>query len=172
MPLVFLDFDDVICLNAPYGGYDVMRAAYEEPPDLWRRLFHPSSVDVLCAIIREHTPRVVITSSWLRFLDRKGMDAVLERAGLAILKDSLHEAWDAPQLRQETRLSAIERWLAAHYRGGPFVVLDDGLSGIGLAGSRLDKKGHVVWCSEGVGLTSAHIEQVRIALTRVGVRDS
>ncbi len=172
MPLVFLDFDDVICLNNPYGGYDVMRAAYEEPPDLWHRLFHASSVHVLCAILNEHAPRVVITSSWVRFLDRRAMEAVLKRAGLEAVKAALHEAWDAPQMRQETRLSAITSWLAAHHRGERFVVLDDGLSGTGLAGSHLDKNGQVVWCAEGVGLTSAHIEQVRIALTRIRVRNS
>jgi hypothetical protein len=172
MPVLFLDFDDVICLNNPYGGYDVMRAPHEEPADLWALLFHKPAVEVLLAIVREHSPRVVITSSWLRFLDREAMDAVLERTGLTEVKAVLHEAWDAPQMRQETRLSAIERWLSAHQDGELFVVIDDKLSGSGLASSRWEKSGRVVWCSEGVGLTSEHIEQVRTALTGLGVRSS
>jgi hypothetical protein len=168
MPLLFLDFDDVICLNDPYGGYDVMRAAHDEPADLWTRLFHKPCVEVLLAIVREHGPRVVITSSWLRFLDRQAMDAVLERTGLAEVKDALHDVWDAPQMRQESRLSAIERWLSAHLQDGDsLIVIDDKLSGTGLAGSRLEKSGRVVWCSEGVGLTSEHLEHVRRAFQRI-----
>jgi hypothetical protein len=166
MPVIFLDFDDVLCLNNPYGGYDVARSAYEAPADLWEKLFHRPSVDVLLDIVREHEPQVVVTTSWLRFLDREGMESLLARTRLAFLNTTLHEHWDAPQMRQETRLSAIERWLASHHRGEPFVVLDDSLSGTGLAGSHLDKNGHVVWCAEGVGLTSAHIDQVRRALAR------
>ncbi|HVX90897.1 MAG TPA: HAD domain-containing protein [Candidatus Paceibacterota bacterium] len=165
MPLIFLDFDDVICLNNPYGGYDVARAAYEVPePDLWDKLFHRPSVRVLLAMLQEHKAQVVITSSWLRFLDRDGIDTLLERTGLAPLKNALHPQWDAPQNRHETRLSAIERWLAANHRGEAFIVLDDTLSGAALVDSHLDKDGRVVWCVEGVGLTSEHSEKVRSAL--------
>lgn len=44
-PLLFLDFDDVICVNAPYGGYDVLAAATgTAPADLWERLWHPPTI--------------------------------------------------------------------------------------------------------------------------------
>ena len=75
-PLVFLDFDDVICINKPYGGHDVLRSEANVPNDLWERLWHPPAVATLRAIFEEFAPQVVITSSWLRFLDRDGVAAL------------------------------------------------------------------------------------------------
>ena len=74
-PIIFLDFDDVICLNAPYGGYDV--CAPDPPEDLWSKLFHPPAVAVLRVLVDEFDPRFVLTTSWLRLLDRSGFDGLL-----------------------------------------------------------------------------------------------
>ena len=47
-PIIFLDFDDVICLNKHYGGYDVF--APDPPDELWQQLFHPPAIAVLQAL--------------------------------------------------------------------------------------------------------------------------
>lgn len=161
-PLLFLDIDDVLCLNAPYGGYDVVVAP--RPEDLWTKLFAPGAVDTLLAAIEEHRPRVVLTTSWLRLLDKQDFEGVFQATGLGQLAERFHEHWDAPQNSGETRLEAIERWLLRHHRGEPFVVLDDTLSGTGLAGSRIDLMGRLVLCEVNVGLHAGHVAAIHRAL--------
>ena len=162
-PILFLDLDDVICINAPYGGYDVF--APNQPGDLWERLFHKPAVETLLQITDEFQPHVVLTTSWLRLMDRGGFEALFVRTGLSKVASSLHPvAWEAPQGRGKTRLDAIAGWLSAHHEQEPFVVLDDSLSGTGLIGSSLHQSGAVVLCELGVGLTSDHLDQVRRAL--------
>lgn len=164
-PLIFLDFDDVICINNPYGGYDVIAAANgSAPADLWERLWHPPATAALKLIFDEFAPEVVITSSWLRFFDREGIVSLLGRTGLGYVAESLHVAWEAPQNRGCTRLDAIESWLANNHAGQAFVVLDDSLSGTGLRGSRLDRAGCLVLSEVGVGLGEGQLAAVRKAL--------
>jgi hypothetical protein len=166
VPTVFLDFDDVLCLNRPFGAYDVFQVTDSRPADLFERLWHPPAVQVLLDLVEEHQPRVVITSSWLMLSDQQDAFATLFRlTGLAGVAERLHEKWEAPADRGMTRLGAIERWLAAHYRGEPIVVLDDVISGTGLRGSRLDRAGCVVLCEQDVGLHRGHLPLVRRVLT-------
>ena len=162
-PLLFLDFDDVICVNAPYGGYDVF--APNQPADLYDKLWHPPAVQALLAIIEEHQPLVVITSSWLMLMTRERFEALFRQTGLQAVVDALHPAWEAPPERG-SRLDAIERWLAVNYAGEPLVILDDARSGRGLPGSGLDRAGCVVLCAENVGLHAGHLPAVRAALYR------
>jgi len=164
-PILFLDLDDVICINAPYGGYDVL--APDRPADLWERLFHPAAVETLLKILTEHRPHVVLTTSWLRLMDRDGFEHLFRRTGLDALSQALHPiAWEAPQARGKTRLEAIEEWLAANRKDELFVILDDAMSGTGLIGSSLFNDGRVVLCELNVGLTADHLAIVRRALTR------
>ena len=164
-PLVFLDLDDVLCINSPYGGYDVF--APDHPGDLWERLFHKAAVDTLLQIIDKYNPQFVLTTSWLRFMDREGFEDLFRRTGLAQVAASLHPtAWEAPQAHGDTRLEAIDAWLAAHQHHEPFVILDDELSGTGLIGSPLAEGGSVVLCEIGVGLTPGHLDAVRRAFGR------
>jgi len=169
-PLLFLDFDDVLCLQKPYGGHHLFQAHSERPGDLWERLWHPPAAQTLVDIVEEHRPHIVITTSWLRLMDRDGFIALFHRTGLGVVADGLHEAWKAPQDRGRTRQQAIETWLYAQYEGQPLVILDDELSGTGLHGSRLDKAGCVVLCSAGVGLHAGHLPAVRSALIGGGGR--
>lgn len=163
-PILFLDLDDVICLNSPYGGHDVL--APGQPIDLWPRLFHKPAVDVLLRILDEYNPHVVLTTSWLRLMDREAFEELFRRTGLTRVAESLHPvAWEAPETCGLTRLEAIDAWLATHRRRyEPFVILDDALSGTGLIGSPLDRREAVVLCEVGVGLTTRHLDQVRRAL--------
>lgn len=161
-PLLFLDFDNVICLGEPYDGYDVF--AEEKPNDLWQRIWHPPALQTLLAALDEHDPQVVLTTSWLRLMDRAGFEELFIKTGLERLLRSLHDAWSAPQAGAETRHQAVERWLAARYQREPLIILDDDISGTGLRGSRLDVAGCVLLCEPKVGLHAGHMEAIRNAL--------
>lgn len=163
-PLLFLDFDDVICLNNPYGGFDVAMASKELPDDLWSKLWHAPAVAALLEVIDINKPRVVVTSSWLQFLDHEGLLKLLEITGLREIAQSLHPAWEAPQARGQSRHDAIMQWLNQHHVGEPFVILDDFLSGTGLAASQLERDGRVVLCEVNVGLTAADVEKANRSL--------
>lgn len=160
-----LDFDDVICLGKPYGGTEICFPEAQRPPDLFERLWHAPAARVLLDVLEEHEPRVVVTTSWLRFLDRPAIEALFHATGLRAVADSLHDAWEAPALRGHTRHDAIERWMLEHYQGEPVVVLDDEWSGTGLKGSKLHRAGCVVLCEPEVGLHAGHLQLVRKALT-------
>lgn len=165
-PIILLDFDDVIVLNRPgqFGGYDVI--APNPPPELWPRLFDPQATRVLVEALVEHDARVVITTSWLRFMMREGFERLFALTGLDMLRKSMHEAWEAPQNHGETRAQAIDRWLAAHHRGEPYVILDDELSGTGLRHSVHERRGRLVLCKEDVGLHRGHLAPIRASLSR------
>lgn len=163
-PLLFLDFDDVICLNNPYGGFDVAMASKELPDDLWAKLWHAPAVSALLEVININKPRVVVTSSWLQFLDHDGLLKLLEITGLSEIGQSLHPAWEAPQSRGQSRHDAIMQWLNQHHIGEPFVIVDDFLSGTGLADSQFDRDGRVVLCEVNVGFTTINVEKANQAL--------
>ncbi len=164
-PLLFLDMDDVLCLNDPYGGYDVLLASSgDAPKDLWQKLFHPQAKAVLLQVLQEHQPAVVLTTSWIRFLERPGFEAIFGKTGLEMLSVSLHDAWEAPQLHGQTRCQAIEGWLSEHRTSEPFVVVDDTVSGTGLKDSELYKAGRVILCDVGVGLQDSHLFAIGAAL--------
>lgn len=165
-PVILLDFDDVIVLNRPgeFGGFDVISP--DPPPALWSRLFHAPATEILVEALSEHRAQVVITTSWLRFMLRDGLERLFAKTGLEVLNSNLHDAWEAPQNHGETRAQAIDRWLAAHHRGEPYVILDDELSGTGLRRSLHDRRGRVVLCKANVGLHRGHAAAIRSALSR------
>jgi hypothetical protein len=164
-PIVFLDFDDVVVLNRKYGGYDVF--APNPPEEIWKQIFDVKAMVLLKAVLKEFDARVVITSSWLRLLDREAVLALCAKTGHQFLADALHGAWEAPQNRFQTRAQAIERWLASNHRGEAFVILDDSLSGTGLVGSSFDKAGRLVLCEVNVGLGEEHQAAIVNALNNV-----
>lgn len=91
-PTLFLDFDDVLCPNTPYGGLHVQRAfarPTEAPPDLFERLFSQEAVEVLNKLVEEFSPGVVLTTSWLKLLDRAHFVDLFSRSGLE--RASTHE---------------------------------------------------------------------------------
>lgn len=163
-PTIFLDFDDVLALNETdgYGGNDLL--APNPPDDLWQRLFDKEAMNVLSQVVDDYKAQVVITTSWLRFLDREGIVQIFERTGLRTVAKSLHPHWEAPQLRGQTRLGAIDAWMAKNFKGEPYIILDDALSGTGLLNSKHDKSGRVILCEVSVGLKSSHMTKIHKAL--------
>lgn len=170
-PLLLLDLDDVLCLNNPYGAYDVAQKTW--PDDLMSRLWHRPALAVLEPLVAEFKPQVVITSSWLRLMLLQSIETLFRASGAPWLADALHPEGEALQGFGKSRLDAVDSWLAAHPGGEPYVVLDDVLSGTGLSGSRHDRAGRLVLCDVNVGLLPKHAEQIRWALgTALKVRRS
>lgn len=162
-PLLFLDLDDVLCLNAPYGCYDV--ASKPWPNDLMKRLWHRPALDVLQGVVEAFQPNVVVTSAWLRLMELSSIAALFRMSDAAWLASALHRDGEALQMSGRSRLDAVDAWLAANHHGEPYVILDDTLSGTGLAGSAHDRQGRVVLCDVGVGLLPEHAERIRLALS-------
>ena len=134
--VIFLDFDDVICLNDPYGGYDVIDAALGKPSpqDLWQRLFALAPRQALRKLFEglQPAPLFVISSSWRYVMSRRLVEAVLRNTGLAFVADALHADWQTPHCPDSMTRRAweIAEWLKAHPEE-PFIVLDDQHSGPG-----------------------------------------
>lgn len=162
-PTLFLDFDDVLVLNRGYGGYDVV--APNPPADLWTNLFHAPAVEVLRCVMVEFEPQIVVSTSWLRFLDRRAFLDLFARTGLLDVAQSLHAAWEVLQPGHASRHDGIAGWLSKHHRGEPYVVLDDTLSGGSLVASDMDLDGRVILCDENVGLLPTHLPAIRRALS-------
>jgi hypothetical protein len=98
-PLLFLDFDGVICRGMPYGHFDLVAAERVRPKDIWERLWNPPAVETLLAVMTELQPSVVITTSWLSLTDRAGFDEIFTRTGLDLVAAALDtREWQAPQL--------------------------------------------------------------------------
>jgi hypothetical protein len=166
-PTLFLDFDDVLCSNTPYGGLHVQRALArptEAPPDLFERLFSPEAVGVLNRLIEEFSPGIVLTTSWLALLDRAHFVDLFSRCGLERISSNLHRYWDAPADRGASRLSAIEGWISLHHESEPILILDDVQSGESLVDSFFHECGWAVLCGVEGCLTMAHLEAARAAL--------
>ncbi len=176
-PLLFLDIDDVVCLNRIYSGYDVIRAVsgdHPHPDDVYRGVFDPSA----CAVLKEvHEAmngdlRYVISSTWREAFTLEQLRDVFGRTGLEFVADALHEAWCTPiQSERGERAEDIRIWMNAFHRGEPFAILDDTYSGVSLKPALVPEAGHpfrgrVVLCEEAVGLLPEHKETLLNALQR------
>ena len=173
LPVVFLDIDDVLCLNHPYGGSDALDAVtgrHSDPDSVLREIFAAEPKRVLESVHEEMGGqlRYVIRSSWRQAFSREQIERVFRAADVGFVAAHLHEKWGTP--RRLDRLGEIELWLRNNHKGEPFVVLDDEYSGASLsgidAGDARPLASRVVLCSVGVGLTIAHVPIILDALGR------
>jgi Swiss Army Knife RNA repair-like protein len=176
LPIVFLDVDDVLCLNDPYGGSDALDAVegrHAEPDRVLREIFAAQAKRVLQTVHEQlgGNLRYVISSSWRRAFSREQIERVFTTAGVGFVVASLHERWETPRRLWATdRIEEIQSWLRQHHRGEPFVILDDEYSGGSLLGV-CDDLNHplaerVVLCPLGIGLTADHLPTILSALRR------
>lgn len=169
-PVLFLDLDDTLCLNAPYGGLHarhVVRIPGSAPPDFYERLFASGAVAFMNTLLEEFQPSIVLTTSWLALLQREDFIEIFCRTGLRKVADALHAHWDAPSNRGASRLEAIDAWLARyHEEGQPVLILDDVSSGESLIGSFHESCGRAVLCEVDQGLNDGHLSMARQALRR------
>ena len=175
--VLFLDIDDVLCLNSPFGGYDVALALSPTsrgkkgtaPPGLWDQLFDATAREHLRRIDGEFHPVYVLSTSWARVLDDERLREALGRGGLEFVVDSLHPDMVTPKIKGRTnRWVEIVAWLQAHPAfASSWVVVDDELSGTGLdEGQPGDILPFIVRCRENVGLTHQEYLQLRAAFLR------
>jgi hypothetical protein len=176
LPIVFLDIDDVLCLNDPYGGLDALEAVkgrHADPDTVLRKIFAAEPKRVLESVHREMGGqlRYVISSSWRQVFSREQIERVFRTADIGFVGVCLHEKWETPsRLRSTYRIEEIESWLHHYHQGEPFVVLDDEYSGTSLTGIDEDLKHplavRVVLCPVGVGLTVERLPAILDALRR------
>lgn len=175
-PVVFLDVDDVICVNRPYGAFAaryLLDVSHPEPEAVKRRLFTAEAKDALLRVTEElqGNVRFVISSTWRQHFSRDQIRALLEGAGLLFVAERMFddERWRTPgEMRDGSRRVEIEAWLETHGGEKPFVVLDDVGSGASLiapTNSAADPlEGRVVLCELDVGLVDAHVPMIVVAL--------
>lgn len=173
--IIFLDFDDVICLNQRYGGYDVLSAYAESirnsaPVDvhdnLWVDLFDSSAKANLLEVHKEFSPQYVLSTSWRWFFDRDMLVQTLKMTGLEFVANNLHEDWSTPQIsRKAHRATEISQWLSEHPEAADaWAVLDDKLSGTGFGAWQIDRRKFVVLCLEGIGFQQEELCRLRKVL--------
>ena len=184
LPVLFLDLDDVLCLNDSYGGFaaiEALNGRHHNPAAVFRKVFAARPSQVLS---RTHESmggelRYVISSTWRESFRREQMYELFRRAGLEFVANALHEGerWRTTvKLRRLRRVDEIAAWLDRFHQGEPFAIVDDVLSGASLlpALTLPDHPfvGRIVLCEEKVGLTDEHMQTIVDALQRpIGVPD-
>ena len=171
--VLFLDFDDVICLNEIYGAYDVMLAlrevekaekTLEDFADMWHRLFDADAKAHLKAIHDEFEPQYVLSSSWIKTMDRDALVEVFNQTGLGFIADNLHPTWrTTDEQKGGVRADEIGGWLRRHPElKDQWIVLDDAHSGTGLLDwSQSGASSFITLCQMNVGLSLVEYQQLR-----------
>jgi hypothetical protein len=165
-PVIFLDFDDVICLpaDAKPGAYDLMLALHElrtgikgvdSLKGIWTDLFDEAAVACLKHIHEEFDPNYVLSTSWTRFLDRESMHLIMMQTGLNFVAEALHSDWETDKAAESTRAQQIANWLDDHPEVTEWLVLDDEFSGTGFNA----QSSNVVLCTAGTGFTNQAFKQ-------------
>lgn len=186
-PVLFLDFDDVLCLNKPVGGYDVMlalsqvekgTAKVQDFEAIWAQLFAPEARALLQKIHDEFEPAYVLSTSWRMFMNKHALVAVLMNTGLEFVAAKLHPDWQTPQFNSpQLRAREIGSWVGQNPdQGNNWVVLDDECSGTGY-GEDYPIQGNrpfIVLCRQACGLAAPEYEKLRAAfglrLSMTGLR--
>ena len=178
LPVLFLDLDDVLCLNDSYSGFAAVEAIngrHHSAATVFRKVFASGPSQVLR---RTHESmggelRYVISSTWRESFGREQMCELFRRAGLEFVANALDdgERWRTTvKLRRLRRVDEIAAWLDRFHQGEPFAIVDDVLSGASLlpALTLPDHPfvGRVVLCEENVGLSAEHMQTIVDALQR------
>ena len=116
-PVVFLDMDGVMGAGRVWAQNAAKRWTC---PAGW---VDPAMVARLNRLVRRTGARVVVSSSWRKYLGADGVAAVLAACGFAgeVLGATPVLPGDPPSWRGRE----IDRWLMAHPRVRDWVVLDD-----------------------------------------------
>lgn len=176
-PILFLDFDDVLCLNAPYGGYDAKLGLdrthqggdsidIHKTRKLWGRLFDANAKQNLRAIDDKFSPWYVLSTSWTWLFDKDELIEIMQLCGLNFVAHNLHAAWTTPkQDRSGMRADEVRNWLALHPEcSNAWAVLDDKLSGTGFKNWDRQMLSKVVLCQVEVGFQRLEFEKIQTLL--------
>jgi len=176
IPILFLDIDDVVCLNEKYGGYDVIEAVHDRHADaksVFRDVFNPRACEALRRVhdAMDGRLRYVISSTWREAFGREHIARAFHEGRLGFVADGLHDVWCTPTASYRgIRVDDIAKWLDEWHAGEPFAIVDDTFSGPSLKPALTTAAhpffGRVVLCQENVGLLSEHVEPLVEALKR------
>lgn len=167
--VVFLDVDDVLCLNSPYGGHHAKQALVQgRLCELSDKLFDATAVKHLKTVHERFHPWFVLSTSWSWVFEKEELLSVLRCCGLGFVADELHPTWTTPKNESsELRAAEIKLWISHHPEfAHSWVVLDDKESGQGLMLWPKEERAYVTLCQEGVGLQDAEARQLFEALER------
>lgn len=160
-PIIFLDMDDVLCVDSRYSSVEVMGAFKfygTKYPELWANLVLPDARNNLHELHREFFPQYVISSSWSSILEQWQMKEVFDKTGLDFVATNLHKDWTTPKGVGSSRVKEIESWISKHkVPKRPLLIIDDTESGWSLKYSRLDSVGIVILCEQSVGFIHEHL---------------
>jgi hypothetical protein len=173
-PVIFLDLDDVLCINEHFGGFDAFDAVRGKRIDaeqVYAHLWSPMAVTLLRELHERFGGRLryVCSSTWRLHYNRAQLREVMLRSGLAFVADRMEPLarWATPHL-STTRAEEVLAWLCEHHRGEPFVIIDDEYSGSDFrtyTGPRAELlRRRVVLCKEWQGLWPAHVPRLVAAL--------
>lgn len=130
--LVFLDMDDVLCLDDVHHSgkmLNIFEQTIPDYPEMWEFLVDAGAAENLRQLHAEFNPVYVISSSWATYLDRVQMSEALTRTQLQFVVESLHAEWRTPRALSSSRRDEIEWWLEAHRElSQPFIIIDDSYS--------------------------------------------
>jgi hypothetical protein len=134
--LVFLDMDDVLCLDDVHHSSKMLKIFEQTIPDypeMWEFLVDASAAESLRQLHAEFELVYVVSSSWATYLDRERMCEALTRTQLQFVVENLHAEWKTPRALSSSRRDEIQWWLAAHREPSqPFSIIDDSWSGTDL----------------------------------------
>jgi hypothetical protein len=171
-PVVFLDMDDVLCLDGVHHSGQMLKIFEKTIPDnpqMWERLVDAGAAENLRQLHAEFKPFYVISSSWATYLDHERMCEALTRTQLQFVVKNLHTEWRTPRALSSSRQCEIDWWLEANRKPlQPFIIIDDSWSGTGLAHSPLALNGHVVLCRSGYGFTKKRLKEACRQLLQQG----
>lgn len=168
-PLVFLDIDDVLCVDRTLNTRQVSAALAGDvtvnADEVWKHIFHAAAVENLRQLHAEYGPDYVVSSSWTLHLSREQLCATFQLTGLDFVAENLHQFWCCPRDEGSCRLWEIEAWLDTHLPKGamPFVIIDDVISGGSLVGSDLET--HTVFCNASAGFMYPQLQAARKILS-------
>lgn len=186
-PLIFLDFDDVICTGKPLCAYDawdvveVMRGmdGRTDRKAVMAGVSSPKARQALLDVISAR-PEVgfVISSSWRKMFDRDQIVEMLREMGLGPVAERVlpGDRWCTPlgEIGGTPRPREIMAWLRSYHQGQPYAVIDDEKSGPSLVEkeAQLLFAQRVIMCTPGLGLVPEQVAQILKALARPAPRRS
>lgn len=160
-PILFLDMDDVLCVDSRYSSIQVIDAFNNHGRkniELWANLINPEARTNLAELHREFFPQYVISSSWSCNINQQQMKDVFERTDLEFIASNLHKDWTTPKGSGSSRVNEITSWITTHKNPKRLIlILDDFESGWALKGSSLDNAGMIVFCEKFIGFTTERL---------------
>lgn len=173
--IVFLDFDDVLnngttdCEAMAYIRLVIARnrgkaseADKANIDEYAKGLFKADCIATLNQAIKLFQANIVLSTNWMEHLTLDDAKRLLETSGVAGLK--FYEKCPVTPRTRTSRAEQIEDALAQINERFDFVILDDRMSGTGLAESAV-LKNHVIWCDRdeqgdflGQGLQRCHLD--------------